>query len=113
MNRIQNLVRRPAGHPRNLRHTPGTFSLPFSSIWRHPSTASSLRLPGVLALCRSWVLMTGLALQALGRTPDKASPPIAMLLKWVSQWEKRDLCWQIFVGICVGLIFSAIANGLE
>lgn len=32
---------------------------------------------------------------------------------WADEMEMNDICWQVFVSVCVGLLCSGIANGLD
>lgn len=32
---------------------------------------------------------------------------------WAGEMEMNDICWQVFVSVCIGLLCSGIANGLD
>ncbi|EJT51202.1 hypothetical protein A1Q1_07666 [Trichosporon asahii var. asahii CBS 2479] len=142
LNRIHHVVQRPRPPPPPLPHPP----LGWYRDLRHrvsraltsPKTPSYLRMPGLLALGRAWLLFSVITLQVANLWPQNlvkrleaahwsAGPltplvaPFAhslahttdLLGSWAGHQEMESVCWSVFLCVCIGLICEALANGLD
>lgn len=86
-----------------------------------PKMSKYLRIPGIIALTRAWILFTVLTLQVLNWWPLKQSwalggPASKLLLRLgniIGGMKMEKVCWQVFLSVCVGLICSGLASGLD
>ncbi|KIR43619.1 hypothetical protein I307_05861 [Cryptococcus deuterogattii 99/473] len=127
LNRIHHTVRRPRQPPPNdhpLPHNPSYFyrlRTSVSNFFTSPDAPRYIRLPGIVCLLRAWILFTVVLIQVLGLWPElQHDGTTAMWRKaanrlgnWADEMEMNDICWQVFVSVCVGLLCSGIANGLD
>ncbi|WVR07545.1 hypothetical protein IAU60_004587 [Kwoniella sp. DSM 27419] len=118
LNRIHHIVRRPRVPPPPLPHPPrsgfGRLKYWMSSTLTHPSTPQYLRLPGILALTRAWLLFTVLLLQVANLWPGFEFPGLlGRLGRWAGNMEMEKVCWEVFIGVCAGLACGGIASGLD
>jgi len=113
----------------------GAFRLALARWLTSASMPSWLRLPGLFGLARAWVLFTVVTLQTAEMWPLDASQWAAehtaawphyaataaefaaRTLDRVGTWaggkEMGDVCWSVFLCVCSGLVFGALANGLD
>ncbi|WWC71506.1 uncharacterized protein I206_105464 [Kwoniella pini CBS 10737] len=122
LNRIHHIVRRPRPPPPPLPHPPrtglGRLRQSASQALTHPTTPKYIRLPGVFALTRAWIMFTVVLLQVANIWPKIDSNrtfarPINRIGNWVGEMEMEKVCWQIFVSVCTGLACGALSNGLD
>ncbi|WVQ70879.1 hypothetical protein IAR50_000404 [Cryptococcus sp. DSM 104548] len=125
LNRIHHIVRRP-------RHTPAIQHSQNGSRYQqlrrriqialtHRDTPLYIRIPGVIALLRSWLLFTILLIQVGGYWPNVEQPGKTAIWRkamgaagrWAGNMEMEAVCWQVFIGVCIGLVCSGISNGLD
>ena len=84
-----------------------------------PDMPRYLRLPGLIALVRAWLLFTILTVQVANLWPtnqpkDKLYGRILNRAgRWVGEMQMEKVCWQVFLSVCAGLICSGLANGLD
>ncbi|ODN84548.1 hypothetical protein L202_00478 [Cryptococcus amylolentus CBS 6039] len=125
LNRIHHIVRRPRQTP---VIQPSQGGSRYQQLRRrvqialtHPDTPLYIRVPGVIALLRSWFLFTIVLLQVGGYWPNVEQPgktaiwrsAVGGVGRWAGNMEMEVVCWQVFVGVCIGLVCSGIANGLD
>jgi hypothetical protein len=113
----------------------GAFRLQLARWLTSSATPHWLRLPGLFGLARAWVLFTVVTLQTAEVWPlDVAARAHAITASWpaflssavqygaqsvdqVGKWggdkEMADVCWCVFLCVCGGLVFGALANGLD
>lgn len=80
-----------------------------------------IRIPGVICLVRAWLLFTILTLQVANLWPNEASRIGGSILgrvlvkfgHWAGDMSMSKVCWQVFLSVCIGLVCSALANGLD
>ncbi|KAK6910727.1 hypothetical protein I203_104759 [Kwoniella mangroviensis CBS 8507] len=124
LNRIHHIVRRPRPPPPPppLPHPPrrGLHRLrhAISRTLTHPSTPMYIRLPGIFALTRAWIIFTVVLLQVANLWPqlnDNRSfgRPLIRIGNWVGNMEMTKVCWQVFISVCTGLACGGLANGLD
>ncbi|WVQ82779.1 hypothetical protein IAT38_004911 [Cryptococcus sp. DSM 104549] len=129
LNRIHHIVRRPRQPPPPAPAPPLTayqrFRASLALILTDPSTPQYLRLPGLAALLRAWVLFTVLLLQVANLWPDKVPADgagagggvwrgvVLGVGKWAGEMEMERVCWQVLLSVCVGLICGGLATGLD
>ncbi len=121
LNRIHHLVRRPHVHrpdqQPNRRNIPGLFLLPFANLLASPAAANALRLPGVVALCQAWLLLSVVLAQVTGWWDVVPTfldfALIHRLGHWADQMPMSDVCWNIYLSVCLCLASNNIARGLE
>ena len=79
-----------------------------------PHALTLLRAPGVLLLVRSWTLLTVVTLQVAGLYPVTSNwYGVERLGDWAAQMEMATVCWQVFLSVCIGLVFGGLGNGLD
>jgi hypothetical protein len=85
-----------------------------------PAAPRYLRVPGIICLGRAWLLFSILTLQTAQIWPAPGTLETsrwAALLgpasRWVGGMPMKSVCWQVFVSVCVGLLCSGLANGLD
>ncbi|OWZ51089.1 hypothetical protein C368_06248 [Cryptococcus neoformans 125.91] len=127
LNRIHHTVRRPRQPPPDDHPRPQNPSYFYrlrasvSDFLTSPDAPRYIRLPGIVCLLRAWILFTVLLFQVIGLWPEfQHDGTTAMWRKatsrlgnWAGEMEMNDICWQVFVSVCVGLLCSGIANGLD
>lgn len=142
LNRIHHVVQRPRPPPPPLPHPPlgwyHDMRRRVSRALTSPKTPSYLRIPGLLALSRAWLLFSVITLQVANLWPQNlvkrleaahwsAGPltplvaPFAhslahttdLLGSWAGHQEMESVCWSVFLCVCIGLICEALANGLD
>lgn len=142
LNRIHHVVQRPRPPPPPLPHPPRGWYRDLrhrvSQALTSPKTPSYLRIPGLLALGRAWLLFTVITLQVASLWPQNLvrrleashwsagplTPLIApfahslahttdLLGSWAGHQEMESVCWSVFLCVCIGLICEALANGLD
>nr|XP_018261547.1 uncharacterized protein I303_05985 [Kwoniella dejecticola CBS 10117]OBR83705.1 hypothetical protein I303_05985 [Kwoniella dejecticola CBS 10117] len=122
LNRIHHIVRRPRPPPPPLPHPPRTglnrLRHMASQALTHPSTPKYIRLPGVFALTRAWVIFTVVLLQVANVWPQFSSGRMHERLlhrigNWAGEMEMEKVCWQVFVSVCAGLAWGGLSNGLD
>lgn len=107
-----------------MAHNPSYFyrlRTSVSTFLTSPDAPRYIRLPGIVGLLRAWILFTVVLIQVLGLWPEfQHDGTNAMWRKaanrlgnWAGEMEMNDICWQVFVSVCVGLLCSGIANGLD
>lgn len=90
-----------------------------SRLLTSPDMPRYLRIPGLLALTRAWVLFSILTLQVANVWPNGLSQDklhgriINEIGRWVGDMQMEKVCWQVFLSVCTGLICSGLANGLD
>ncbi|EIW68248.1 hypothetical protein TREMEDRAFT_32301 [Tremella mesenterica DSM 1558] len=126
LNRIHHIVRRPRLPPQPQPHLVGNSPLVRArqkvvSFMTSPSAPFYLRLPGIMVLCRAWVLFTILTLQVANFWPvdspllrnSSYGRFINRAGNWVGDMEMRKVSWEVFLSVCLGMICSGLANGLD
>jgi hypothetical protein len=86
-----------------------------------PSTPRYVRLPGLVALVRAWLCFSVLTLQVANLWPVDSpfllSTAFGRVVNRFGQWaggmQMDKVCWQVFLSVCLGLICSGFANGLD
>lgn len=118
----------------------GVLRLQLARWLTSPTMPVRLRIPGLLGLMHAWLLFTVVTLQTARVWPlqvvDKVdnlhletlvpeqlasvatiAHALATAIDWVGGWaaDKKmgDVCWSVFLSVCAGLVFSALANGLD
>ncbi|ORX38441.1 hypothetical protein BD324DRAFT_645064 [Kockovaella imperatae] len=126
LNRIHHIVRRPRLPPQPLPHPPvrslyHRLTTKISRALTSPSAPKYLRIPGIFCLVRAWILFSILLLQVANLWPVDStvlhSVAVGRLLAKLGQWagsmSMEKVCWQVFLSVCVGLVCSGFANGLD
>nr|XP_019044755.1 hypothetical protein I302_06668 [Kwoniella bestiolae CBS 10118]OCF23685.1 hypothetical protein I302_06668 [Kwoniella bestiolae CBS 10118] len=122
LNRIHHIVRRPRPPPPPLPHPPrrGLARLrhTVSQTLTHSSTPKYIRLPGIFALTRAWVIFTVVLMQVANVWPQVNehrffARPLNRVGNWVGDMEMEKVCWQVFISVCTGLACGGLANGLD
>jgi hypothetical protein len=84
-----------------------------------PEMPNYIRMPGIVALVRAWLMFTVVLLQVTKIWPSSIEPTsltakaLGKLGHWVGDMEMGQVCWQVFISVCCGLVCSGLANGLE
>jgi hypothetical protein len=84
-----------------------------------PDMPRYLRIPGLTALVRAWVLFSVILLQVAKLWPMDLSQDtiygraLNRLGRSVGDMQMQQVCWQVFLSVCMGLICSGLANGLD
>jgi hypothetical protein len=95
----------------------GMILLPFSTLLGTTSASSALRLPGILALVQAWALLTVVLLQVSGWWPVSEWMNGVRIVNHLGEWADRmtmaDVCWNIFMSVCLSIIGNNVARGLE
>ena len=86
-------------------------------------TPKYVRLPGIIALVRAWVLFSVVILQVADLWPTIPRSPWLSTTRygrvfqrvggWAGDMEMETACWQVFMSVCAGLICGGLANGLD
>ncbi|WRT68467.1 uncharacterized protein IL334_005443 [Kwoniella shivajii] len=122
LNRIHHIVRRPRPPPPPLPHPPlrgfSRIQRVISTALIHESTPRYIRIPGIFALTRAWVIFTVVLLQVANLWPEMNESriygrPIRSIGAWVGEMEMEKVCWQVFISVCTGLACGGMANGLD
>nr|XP_031864077.1 uncharacterized protein CI109_000721 [Kwoniella shandongensis]KAA5531149.1 hypothetical protein CI109_000721 [Kwoniella shandongensis] len=123
LNRIHHIVRRPR-QPPPVVPQPGQsryhrVRAAISKLLTNPDTPRYLRLPGLIALTRAWVLFSILLLQVANLWPADFSSrsfygrALGRVGHWAGDMEMDKICWQVFLSVCAGLVCGGMANGLD
>lgn len=113
----------------------GAFRLQLARWLTSSATPHWLRLPGLFGLARAWLLFTVVTLQTAEVWPIDVSARVAQVTAawpralaaavlaaarnvdkvgtWAGDKEMADVCWCVFLCVCSGLVFGALANGLD
>jgi hypothetical protein len=88
-----------------------------------PETPKYLRIPGLIALFRAWLLFSVLILQVADFWPTDENSNwlhgtatgkiVASFGRWAGGMEMEKACWQVFLSVCAGLVCGGLANGLD
>ncbi|KAK8854727.1 hypothetical protein IAR55_003466 [Kwoniella newhampshirensis] len=123
LNRIHHIVRRPRPPPPPLPHPEQSryyrARAAVSSFLTSPDIPKYIRLPGLIALTRAWVLFSILLLQVADVWPSELSShgmygrALGRIDDWVGDMEMEQVCWQVFLSVCAGLVCGGLANGLD
>lgn len=88
-----------------------------------PEAPKYLRIPGIAALLRAWLLFSVLILQVANMWPTADNGEwleqttwgkvIGRFGQWAGGMAMEQACWQVFLSVCTGLVCGGLANGLD